>query len=393
MDHLNSMSRLALKFYRLPRQRKFAFILVLCSIGCVITRAGQQPSPSWALPKAGWLYVFDFNQSSRDGKILLVDPTSGRTRGTLSIGGDPEVQLSPDGKRLYVASIVDNGDYLSTIDTATGVTIKSVPVQHRWRYTLSPDAPTMAVSHDGHWIYLYKAVTLSPGQDEFDIAVYDTIKGAFLPREAEIRDCVSGVMVPLPEGSGSSLSVFCEGVGDVRFLTRVNDGLEDMGIRLQVNRSGGKAQIVGTAALLRDGNLKVIENAGHVVKIDPEVKDVIREFQIRSLNDSWVPVRPPALSPDGTKLYFVVGSLRERSTGRGDEIAVLDVQNGKLIGRVKVQKPVWTLALGLDGRFLYALDPFSQTISVTDTTNYRPARVIGQLGAGPVLAFVAPQLQ
>src|SRR6266478_7369761 len=76
----------------------------------------------WEVPRSNWLYVLDYvNDPAGDasGQVLVIDP-QGQVHGRIITGFTPDIVLSPDGTRLYLASKDSVGDTLSVIDTATG---------------------------------------------------------------------------------------------------------------------------------------------------------------------------------------------------------------------------------------------------------------------------------
>ena len=72
--------------------------------------------------------------------MLLIDPAAGAIKGDLAMDRsnfDPEIALSPDGKRLYVlriSPIIEPG--LLVVDTSSGNTIQSVSSLRNIQYTL-----------------------------------------------------------------------------------------------------------------------------------------------------------------------------------------------------------------------------------------------------------------
>ena len=110
--------------------RKNLLSSVLCVLSvsfalCVMARPVQAGGPSsattqtnpaehwkievenWAKPQAGWLYVLDPKPQAggAGGRVWLVDPETAKVMGSIRTGDGADFALSPDGSRLYVASV------------------------------------------------------------------------------------------------------------------------------------------------------------------------------------------------------------------------------------------------------------------------------------------------
>jgi hypothetical protein len=123
---------------------KFLFYLLSVSsaLGFAAYAAGQNDAPksvpsassveskiqieNWSKPETGWLYVLDAKRDAGGvgGRVWLIDPESGKVMGSIRTGDNPDFALSPDGSRLYVASITQgDSSELAVIDTAAGAVI------------------------------------------------------------------------------------------------------------------------------------------------------------------------------------------------------------------------------------------------------------------------------
>src|ERR1035438_849351 len=82
---------------------------------------------SWTKPKQGWLYVLDPKPEAGGpaGRVWLIDPETGKVMGNIRTGDNADFALTPDGSRLYVASITEgDSSELAVIDTVQGVVLK-----------------------------------------------------------------------------------------------------------------------------------------------------------------------------------------------------------------------------------------------------------------------------
>src|SRR5271156_2476394 len=107
---------------------------------------------NWAKPRPGWLYVLDSKPDAGGpgGRVWLLDPETTKVMGSIRTGDNADFALSPDGSRLYVASITDgDSSELAVIDTAQGVVLKRDTIDDREAGNALPAFSTMAVSGDG----------------------------------------------------------------------------------------------------------------------------------------------------------------------------------------------------------------------------------------------------
>ena len=344
-------------------------------------------APQWRTPQAGWLYVLDHGDAlGGPARVLLVDPNKGRVMGSLDVGDAPEMALSPDGKRLYVAGVLDQGDFLTVIDTATGSALQSVPLRDRWQYTGMPEAPTMTVSTDGRWLYVLKLHIIPKARDEYTIGTFDTLGSVFQAAELPVPDCVAGSL--LPSSGGEGVQVFCSGTNDVRFLFSGNRDHRVLPLPAISSETGPWAKIkIGVRA--PNGNTLAVMGDGRILEIDPESTKVVRVLNDR-LNGSWVPSREVPRSPDAKILYIGIGRLSERSTGMADRILAIDTKTGRQLGSIKTSHPFWSLTISGDGRHLYAVGSEYKDLLILDTARYEEIRDVSGIGLNPARAVVVP---
>jgi YVTN family beta-propeller protein len=373
--------------------------------------------------QSGWLYLLDSNNKAKESQVLLVDPERGQVIRTFKTGYTPDMALSPDGTRLYVASTLWTSDQwgqgiLQVIDTASGEVLKTVDNPDRRLSTVREYPSDMVFSPNGRWLYISKVHQTLEG-DFFYIATFDTARGRFLPQRARLPGCGATLVPP----GGQQLSVICSGTLDVRFLDVRKNGAaisvkSSVGIppsRLSPSSKGvaEHGRRVGLGFLSIDGStLTVIMGDGRFFKIDKQSRTIMRTDAIDSdarkitnsaaeisnnaaedwLADSWIRYQPPTLSPNGMKLYVGVGRLSHLRQGvqSFDRIVVFDSQTLKRVETIKPSQPFFSLTLGKDGRHLYAISPEQASIMVIDTATQREIRTIYGIGTSPIWAIVAP---
>src|SRR5438094_761721 len=74
------------------------------SLGVVLAKSTFGPQATqWQAPRSGWVLVLDYDgHGEAEGKLLLVDPEHDGVIGNLSVGYDPDLALSPDGRYIFL---------------------------------------------------------------------------------------------------------------------------------------------------------------------------------------------------------------------------------------------------------------------------------------------------
>lgn len=340
----------------------------------------------------GWLYVLDVLRSSTQSQILVVDPATQRVMGSIYAGAGPDMALSPDGTRLYVASSRGAGSELAAIDTRTGAIVHTTPTLFRAEFTLRPFWSNLAISPDGQRLYVQTLQTIGPGQDLPGVATFDTVHGRFLPDTAEVPGCGLGQAVSEP--AGWDLAVQCLATHDLRFLRLAPSGAvaAEHTVALPVGTSGGSdlAEPAGSALAPDRRTVAVITLGGRAIIVDAASGQILQAADLGVAPGRWVPQGMLALSPDGARLYLGVGRLDERSQHVADQIVVIDPHTWRRVGTITPPQPLWGLATDRNGGRLYALDPDGHRVHVIDAGTLRDISTMTSVGAAPVRAIVAP---
>lgn len=366
-------------------------------------------------PQSGWIYVLDSNRMGLESQVLLVDPDQGRVVRTIKTGYNPDMALSPDGTRLYIASSrqrqTPDGPrlrgYLEVIDSVTGDVLQTVDNPDRAQPTHWEYNSYMAVSPDGNWLYMFKHIDAKE-EDVYYVATFDTKQDRFLPGKASLPNCITALLFPLPQRL--RIDVLCTGSKDVRFLklTRVGAASSSrMELRGAPKTPG---EYIGLGFLSTAANtFTAILGDGHFFEIDGESHELIRSEAIDSearkisamspsdtrddwLADSWIRLQVPPLSPDGERLYVGIGRLAHIRQGGWsfDRVAILDSHTLKREGEMKPSQPFWSFAMNHNANRLYAISPQQGSIMVMDTISQREIRTIYGIGTTPIFAIVAP---
>lgn len=135
---------------------------ILRTAACVVAASALsscQPTASHDLPHQ-LLYIVDSDGNSAHSyeRLFAVDPERKQIVKNYATGAHPDIALSPDGTRPYVASESRmpegpegaGAGRLDVIDTATGAIVASVADPNRWIAMGPLYGSEMALSADGH---------------------------------------------------------------------------------------------------------------------------------------------------------------------------------------------------------------------------------------------------
>jgi WD40 repeat protein len=377
------------------------------------------------------LYILDSNNNKEESQVLVVDVEGGHVVKTFKAGSTPDMAVSPDGKRLYIASTwwtADRwgGGTLNVFDTASGALLKRVDNPDRGLSTVPEYPSKMVVSQNGRWLYIYKVHQTLDG-DEHYVATFDTVKGRFLSEVQKTPFCGGyGILQPLL--ADRQLAVVCRESSDVRFLDLAPNGnARSRTMASGSNAAGASAQKVsilskgvpehgrrvGPSFLSSDGvTLTVIMGDGRFLRIDNGSRTVLEQATVDGearasssaanktaqatsqdwLADSWIRYQAPTLSPDGSKLYVGIGRLAHLGQGVQlfDRIAVFDSKTLRRVGIIKTSQLFYSIVLSKDGRHLYAVSPEQASLIVIDAVAQQEVRTIYGIGRTPIRAIVAP---
>ena len=402
---------------------------VLCVLSvsfalCVMARPVQAGGPSsattqtnpaehwkievenWAKPQSGWLYVLDPKPEAggAGGRVWLVDPETAKVMGSIRTGDGADFALSPDGSRLYVASVTkENSSELAVIDTAQGVVLKSGDVGGRAVPNDLPPFSTMAVSGDGLALRILIDAPKSADADSFLLATFDTQAGEFLPGVVHLGNCGPGRFISYP--AANHFDFLCPRTNRVRLISVDADSREvkNSDVVLPWERRDGVAQAIEVPG---SQGIDIVRGDGGVV----EMNVASQQFADTSMHAGLPNRVPPAAwptSPDGSRIYLGYQNDYERQSdnrfyldyGRppnlrptssvASQFHVIDTHTWKKLGTIKTKMPFWSAATGSDGKVLYAMAPQKHSILVIDTAKMRQVRVL-KVGGAPALALVAP---
>ncbi len=361
---------------------------------------------NWFGIQSGWLYVLDAqpDKGKGGGRILVVDPQTGNVMNSVRTGDNPDFALSPDGSRLYVASIAEgNSSELAVVDTGNGEVLGRDMIADREVGNALPAFSTMAVSGDGLMLRIVLDTPESADRDMFLLAAFDTQSRHFLRERVRLWNCGPGRFISYP--TAQQFDILCPRSNRVRLIAvdEESHAHENTDVTLPWERRIGAAHAIES----RDGEeIAIVRGDGGVFAMNVAT----HEFAETSAHPALPNRVPPAawpVSPDGRRIYLGYNASYNRLSdhrfyldyGRppnlrpnnetAHEFKVFDTDSWKKIGTIKTKVPFWSAAISADGKILYATVPSKHSILVMDTGKMRQTREL-KVGGSPTLAIVAP---
>ncbi|HYZ84123.1 MAG TPA: hypothetical protein VE621_06955 [Bryobacteraceae bacterium] len=309
-------------------------------------------------PESNWLYIIDSNKNREQSQILVLDPEQGLIRKVFKTGHQPDLAVSSDGKKLFVAHNLPSPEggsssgVLEVVDSVTGLVLSRVENPDRWLTPASFYTSKMALSHDGRWLFIFK-MHATQQDSTFYVSTFDTEAGTFLPERVALPGCVSGVLLPMTQRE--HLAVICSETRDVRFLT--------------LNQAGGKSEAVMPPSFIADA----------------------REHGRFVGTGEWSGTQAPVVSPDRRTLYLGVGKLDSLTTGRPrlSQVVALRSDTYERVGAVATA-PFSSLAISKDGARIYTIEHDTASVSVIDARQLKALTTIDGIGVTPTFAVLAP---
>jgi len=361
---------------------------------------------NWAKPEPGWLYVLDPKPDAGGpgGRVWLVDPETAKAMGSIRTGENADFALSPDGSRLYVASITDgDSSELAVIDTAQGVVLQRGTIEDREVANVLPAFSAMAVSGDGLALRILLDTPKSSDADSFLLATFDTQTGAFLPRSVHLGNCGPGRFISYP--TADRFDFLCPRTNRVRLIRVDADSheLQNTDIVLPWERRIGAAEAIESSGAQ---DIAIVRGDGAVLQMNVVTHEFAETVAHPVLPNRIPPAAWPS-SPDGSRVYLGYNRDYDRSydnrfyldygrppnlrpnNATASEFHVLDTRTWRKIGTIKTRMPFWSAVTGNDGKTLYAMAPQKHSILVIDTEKMRQIRILKVAGT-PALALVAP---
>jgi len=309
--------------------------------------------------------------NERSGDVSVCDGATLAPLFTLPVGQRPRgLYLSPDGRWLFVATSGSprqgpgadpeharspqadkSADGLAVIDLQENRVVR--------RLAVGSDPEEFAFSRDGRHVIV-------ANEDIAAVSIWDVQSGERLAR-SPVSEEPEGVSL---HPTRDEAWIACEEEGDV-FIVSVPNGQPRRHLRL-----GGRPR---TIRFDRDGTFAYVplETGAAIAMVETNPLQLVGK----------IPLPPPALpmasalSPDGHELYV--------STGRGNQVVVIDLTKREVIASIPVGARSWGLGLSPDGSRLFTANGASNDVSVIDVRERRELQRV-PAGAGPWGIAIGP---
>lgn len=350
---------------------------------------------SWQPARAGWLYIVD--ATTAESRIFLLDPERGEVAGIIRTGYNPDIAVSPQGDRLYLASVVSdcgqsNCDLLTAIDTQSGRILSTTPIPDRVHYKVHPTSSRMSVSADGRTVYLLKWQGLPSGDTPVALAAFDTVRERFSAGVIDLGDCASWTFVPAADDD--HLSFHCAASNEVVTYRLVAP--DRAMFEFSVPLPWGKrlfAQTVYPDMPARAFMLSADRRGLFVAGGDGAISEA--NLTLGNVKETPVPgdqheVVAPFASPGAlARALFYVGVGPYDGEGVGREIRVFDTTTWARVGTIRTSTRFVSAVATRDGSMIYALTGERGKVLAIDPVARRELRAT-EVGRAPSFALIAP---
>jgi len=281
-------------------------------------------------------YAYVSNEGS--GDVSVVDLQSKSVVASIAVDGRPRgIRLSPDRRTLFVAvsdslpNVQGGKDAIVAIDVATrritgrieaGTDPEQFDITPDGRYLVSAneDAGTASITD----LRTKQVVaTLIVGIEPEGVAI--SPDGRFAYVTAETSNTVSVIDIPKRE-----------------VVANMMVGVRPRGVTFSPD---------GTRAFVS------AEIGGSVAIVDAKLHRILREVALE--NNSGKPVGV-SVSPDNRRVYI--------ANGAANAISVVNTDDGRVVGRLPVERRPWGVAVSADGRTIVTANGGSNSISVVDVS-------------------------
>jgi hypothetical protein len=361
---------------------------------------------NWVKPEPGWLYVLDPKPDTGGpgGRVWLLDPETAKVMGGVRTGDNADFALSPDGSRLYVASITQgDSSELAVVDTAHGAILQRGTLEYREVGDVLPAFSVMAVSGDGLALRIVLDTPKSEDADMFLLATFNTQTGEFVPNNVRLFNCGPGRFISYP--TAEQFDFLCPRTNRIRLIRVDSDSheLQNADFKLPWERRIGIAEAIEPSG---GRDIAIVRGDGAVVQMNVDTHELSDTAAHPRLPNRIPPAAWP-LSPDGSRIYLGYNGDYDRhydnrfyldygrppnlrpNNATAVEFRVFDTHTWQKIGTIKTKTPFWSAVIANDGQTLYAMAPEEHSILVIDTVKMRQTRILKVAGA-PALALVAP---
>jgi hypothetical protein len=370
---------------RVPTAVAAGWVLIIATVA--LTAMIRTAKGGDRIPPGRGLYVLDTNAGGLNAQVLLIDTSTGAVIKSYGTGFHPDMALSPDGARLYIASTRGRcgspRSLLETYDASSGALISTVDNPDSFQTTMAIYGSTMAMAPSGRFIYFLKLHNTRGLTDEY-ITAFDTVHNRFLKDHASLNTECNFIM--LPTKVDLTLGVACSNSASLRELTLGDEAEPAKDILSPIKT---KSSEKWGAVFLQPGEQKVafVSASGSAFEID-RVSAAVHDLGTAPQAGPWI--QRGLLPENQTAVYFSSGQGFRPYPNREDTVTAVDPVTLALRGSIATSEPFFTFEISKDGSLLYTVNPEQASIAVIDANTFREVQRLQPIGHTPAFAIAAP---
>ncbi len=300
------------------------------------------------------------------GHVLKLDIGSGTVLQSVATDNSPDLAVSPDGTRLYLAATIVKGnrDVLQVIDSSSGAILETVDNQDRYgKYGFFPPSD-MVTSPDGRHLYILKRHSAKGEPDVTFVSAFDTSALQFTGT-ATVGDCASS---SLNASASDHIVLVCGGANKIYRISLDSNGNPGtvktfalpspppILLTHEAHATGDiRAVVWGSAPFVFLGRLD-----GTVWKVNSNDGTLVAT-SAGPIANKFIGGVGGALSQDG-KLLFIACDVVGNWDGLQQSIATFDSTSLTLIGIVKTSSRFNSVAMSPSGNQLLLGIPSTKNV-------------------------------
>lgn len=382
----------------------FAFAALPLDLGSTTAREPVQPAAAQPPgPHADELFVLDPEARGLSSRVLALEPRSrGAVLRSYRAGFDPAMEVSPDGRRLFVASTQTDRpgspDVLEVINVESGSVEAAVEVPNRVHNTGRTCCPDMALSPGGDRLYLLQATPGNENDRTYGVATYVTASDTLLPESLPLDACFPGSPVLMPDLGGWDLAIVCQNTHDVRLFNVGGDGGASKSAIVDLPQSddasldanGNPLELWRVAWAVPSGDRSsaiIVTKDGNVYDFDAAGQTVDHRGRLDIAEGASIQEGKVAITPDGRSLIAGAGLVDTFDFFDADRLYVVDLSD--LSSReITTSRAFWSFAVAAGGDRVFATSPRTSEVLVVDLVDGSESSPIRGVGNAPQLAEV-----
>jgi len=285
------------------------------------------------------------NSIRASGRLTAFDTASGSVLYTVDTLGNIDATLSPDGRRLFIASFGEEPEFndLIAIDAADGSELWRTTIENRvsWKFGYGPTG--MTVSPDGRTLYVAACdfsgpYFCEPNADHW-LVMIDTATGADIGR-LEAPGCLGA---PYLSPDGKTLYLACQDEPTRIFDIESGQQIGQLGdAPIAATSSSDGHYLYGVVPIkVADRSRIDAPYVYRIYRLDMNTRLVVMQADIPVQEDQPNRLLPLiAVAADGSRLFVGVNRVGKNESPAADRVLVLDAESLRSTGEITTEEPI-----------------------------------------------------